>query len=170
MDFWYAITLFGEPELWAIICIILAVSYFVLRYGFWKKSEKHLVYKRFLTLLFVSLFVSLLLAAGLKVVFSVERPCISCVGDVVDCNPYCPLDYSFPSGHAITIFTLFSSLYFVVRRRFTLFLFIVPVLIAVSRLFLGVHTLLDVTVGAMLGIVLTWIVFLVENRYLAYMK
>ena len=67
--------------------------------------------------------------------------------------------YSFPSGHTMNAGTLFGGI--AVRketsRGFRVLLFMIVVLIAFSRLFLGVHTLQDVLVGAAASILVMWL-------------
>lgn len=61
--------------------------------------------------------------------------------------------FSFPSGHAVQSFmaSTILSKYF---KRYTVYFFIVAVLIAFSRVYLGVHFISDVTAGAVVG----WII------------
>ncbi len=65
---------------------------------------------------------------------------------------------SFPSGHSQAAFTaaMFFALY--VRRRRAL-LFLAASLVALSRVYLGVHFLSDAIAGSMLGALIVWIVY-----------
>ena len=63
----------------------------------------------------------------------------------------CPKSLSFPSGHATNIFTgtlILSSIY----QRLRIPLIIIAILVAYSRIYVGVHYPLDVLVGGLLGI------------------
>jgi len=75
----------------------------------------------------------LAVAAGLalKSIYAIDRPC-SGAG--------CPADYSFPSLHAVTAFTLMIA--FLDKRSYPFFLFF-ALFVAFTRLHLGVHTFED---------------------------
>ncbi|MFQ6003136.1 MAG: phosphatase PAP2 family protein [Candidatus Zixiibacteriota bacterium] len=63
----------------------------------------------------------------------------------------CTNSYSFPSSHAMNIFTgciLLSSSY----RKIKTLLLIMAILVSYSRIYVGVHYPLDVLAGAILGI------------------
>lgn len=69
--------------------------------------------------------------------------------------------YSFPSGHSMNGATVFGGV--AVRKDMPKVLRIVMgaivVLIAFSRIFLGVHTPQDIIVGALAGLLVMWLVF-----------
>ncbi len=104
--------------------------------------------------------VILLLAVGLcdlinaqilKEYFARVRPCRAL--DNVNLLVHCGGGLSFPSNHAVNNFaaaTVLSS-YFK-RKRGVLFLF--AALVALSRVFVGVHYFADVTAGAIEGIII----------------
>jgi membrane-associated phospholipid phosphatase len=60
--------------------------------------------------------------------------------------------HSLPSGHAVIIFSAAGALS-ILYRRFSALFFSVAVLVAASRLVLGMHYLSDVVLGAYIGIV-----------------
>ncbi len=68
---------------------------------------------------------------------------------------------SFPSGHATLFFALATILYFYDRRTGLIF-FLFAILIAISRMVVGVHYPLDVLAGALLGMVISWVL----HRYI----
>jgi len=70
--------------------------------------------------------------------------------------------YSFPSGHAATSFACATVLALFAPRRRVLF-FLLATLIALSRLYNGVHYPTDVAAGALLG-VLTALLLLGASR------
>ena len=73
----------------------------------------------------------------------------------------CPIDYSFPSGHAATAFTAaFVLSYFDKKRRW--FYYIIAVLISFSRIYLGCHYFFDVVFGGLLGGSIAWITLKVK--------
>ncbi len=65
--------------------------------------------------------------------------------------------HSFPSGH-VGASTAFFAVLFIARRRIGLACFAIPILIALSRMYLGAHYLSDVVCAAVLGILCALIV------------
>lgn len=59
-------------------------------------------------------------------------------------------DYSFPSGHATIAFAA-ATVLSRIEPRWTIFLYVLALLISFSRIYLGVHYPLDVVSGAILG-------------------
>ncbi len=189
MDPWFAVTLVGSPELWAGIALALVVFYFVKGH----RLPERAALERFVVVFVVGLAATAALTAGLKTGLAVERPCAPCVGaggpDALTapgvplagpCNVSCPLDpmdYSFPSGHAATIFAAFAAGWFglnrrkgtkreLLRPRWYPLLIAVPLLVAASRVALGVHTVWDVAGGAVLGVLAIYVVTLLTKQYI----
>ena len=97
-------------------------------------------------------FISAILVQGMKIVFRIDRPWI------LDPN-FLPVEdavagaggYSFPSGHTQSAFAIYGSLALMIKNKgWRAALFLLPVLIGFSRMYLGVHTLLDVGVSMVL--------------------
>jgi membrane-associated phospholipid phosphatase len=145
-EFWYVFTALAEPWFLLFLITILFVIYFIMQR---RKSEHRFAYKRFLTLFLISMAITYSSIIMLKMYIPVPRACVPCPG--AGCNPYCPDDSSFPSGHSAMGFALFTSIYLAVGKKKLLPVFILPLLIAYSRLALGVHTLPDVVAGSVLG-------------------
>lgn len=60
---------------------------------------------------------------------------------------------SFPSGHTLAAFALYTALCFYFQSHKWAFLWLVPaVLVGISRMYLGQHFLEDVVFGAILGV------------------
>ena len=73
---------------------------------------------------------------------------------------------SFPSGHTQTAAALFGSIAIRARRAGTAFAAaLVVVLVALSRLYLGVHWPKDVLVGAVLGLLCAVLVYLLFSNF-----
>jgi len=160
MDFWYLVTSIGEPQVWAASAAILLLSYFIFR----KKlsSEKRKLFRKVLYIYIPGVLVSLLIVLLMKSLITIERPCIPCVIATNNCNQYCDIDNSFPSGHTTAMFAVVTSLYLALRRKQLLPLYIIALYVAASRYFLGVHWPADLIGGAVLGITIPaifWIVY-----------
>jgi undecaprenyl-diphosphatase len=75
-----------------------------------------------------------------------------------------PHDASFPSGHAATSFAAATMLVFAFPRLAPL-LYLLAAAVAFSRVYVGVHYPLDVIGGAVLGVVVAFVLrFLVSRR------
>ena len=65
-----------------------------------------------------------------------------------------PADASFPSGHSGASFAAATAIFPWVPRRYGVPLLILAALIALSRLYVGVHFPTDVLAGTVIGILL----------------
>ncbi len=93
-----------------------------------------------------SLIVTGLAAFALKLFFQQDRPCVLLDGLVA-----CPPDFGMPSIHAALAGTFFMAS--LGTRWAALLVFPLALLIAYSRIFLGVHTLDQVVAGFALAVV-----------------
>ena len=161
---WYIVTLLGSPELWSIFAALLFGAYI----GFRTSSIGVRRGERASDLLFVlvpTLLLTFVVVVLLKGYLAVPRACLPCMTELVGCNPYCPLDASMPSGHAATAFAGFTVVWlFRDRMKQWLLIYIFPVLVAVSRIMLGVHTWADVLAGAFLGMGISLLVWEIDKR------
>ncbi len=71
---------------------------------------------------------------------------------------YKPTDSSFPANSMAATFAIAAAV-FGVNRRVGAVMYIVAAIYAFSRVYAGVHYPLDVTAGALIGIVVAWLVF-----------
>lgn len=99
-----------------------------------------------------------------KHVIGRARPDIA--GDILR---YTGGSYAFPSGHATLVFVAATILAGkTTERGFHALLYTLAVLIAFSRVYLGVHYLTDVLAGAVLGLIIGRLVLRYQDRILAY--
>ncbi|MBN2330322.1 MAG: phosphatase PAP2 family protein [Candidatus Aenigmarchaeota archaeon] len=162
---WVMITLLGSPLLSTAFVICLTGIYFLLgiRHPMGKEAAGYRrLLKKYLLLIIPALAISMLGSELLKLAFMVPRPCIMCPAP--GCNPYCPITFSFPSGHAATSTGIVTALYLLLRRRRYLPLFILPLLVAASRIILDVHTVTDVAAGLIFGFLITMLVWRYRKR------
>ncbi len=111
-------------------------------------------------------FASGMLVQVLKITFRVGRPWLldstfRPVPSALDSAS----GYSFPSGHTQSSSTLFTSLVLRIRRRWFSALSVVVILgVMMSRMYLGVHTPLDVCTSLVISVTLSVVVSRVMDR------
>ncbi len=71
---------------------------------------------------------------------------------------------SFPSGHAAFFFALSTVIYFYNKKTGILFL-IASSLIAISRIFCGIHWPSDILTGTLIGVFSGWLVMRIFKKY-----
>ena len=65
------------------------------------------------------------------------------------------MDYSFPSGHTI----IATSMSYVLAKEYNKYiLMIIPVIVALTRLYMGVHYPSDVMGGFLIGLIIAYLV------------
>ncbi len=103
-------------------------------------------------------FAGTLLNQFLKLWFRVPRPwVIDPEFTIVEQARAAATGYSFPSGHSTSAVGTFGSLAVVTRNRCLRILFVaIAVLVPFSRMYLGVHTPMDVLVGSGLALILVF--------------
>ena len=160
--FWAAITELGDPYYWIYFSMAIFFGYLFIRLVFKKRDERM---KRLLSVYAPSMVVVFFIVLAIKMALPVPRPCIPCIEPWMSaCNTHCLTDPSFPSGHTAAVFTAFTSLFLVFRDKRMLIVFIVPALVAYSRVALGVHTFLDIVGGALIACSITFLVWFLQKR------
>ncbi|MEM2908951.1 MAG: phosphatase PAP2 family protein [Candidatus Bilamarchaeaceae archaeon] len=105
---------------------------------------------------FLAIAVALASGFAIKNVYAIERPCVGLSLD------YCPSSYSFPSLHAIVVFTLMIG--FLNKPSFILY-FVFALLISFSRLLLGVHAFRDIAAALPVAIIVYYVVDVIWVNY-----
>lgn len=156
--FWSFITFFGE-EMFMII--LLPILYWI-------------VDKKAAIIIATSSIVNMAINGAIKDIAQIERPFMDPDNGVrfvsVD-NLFVSTEglrgtYSFPSGHSqLSAAIAFSSAFYVKNKKFWIFASIMAVLVALSRVYLGVHWPLDVLVGCLLGLVFAYLSYKLFTKF-----
>lgn len=95
-----------------------------------------------------------------KNVFERYRPCHNLeIQDMVHLvNNKCGGKYGFVSSHSANVFALATIIGLLFSRGVLIFMFAWATLVAYSRVYLGVHYPLDVFVGAIVGVLLAFLI------------
>ena len=80
-----------------------------------------------------------------------------------------PKDYSFPSGHTAVSFCASTVLTYFYKKK-AIPAIIVTIIIALSRLYIGVHYPTDVLLGAIIGVVIGVGSIFISNYFLSIIK
>ena len=145
--FFYNVSLTGYP---IFLFLFIAFGYF-----FWSPQR----FSRVAMLLFISAVIN----SFLKDLFQDPRPDIELMLD-----PRTGTSYGWPSGHAQIAVTLWCLLAYELKNKFiSLGAIIFILLVAFSRMYLGVHDLGDVAAGLLIGglILLFWHYAVVNKVY-----
>lgn len=129
------------------------------------KGQKEKIKLLFLAF-FAALFARYAIASPLHHLFIRPRPFVDHV--VNQLIPYDAAKSSFPSGHACFFFGLSTIIYFW-NRPLGIIFYIFSFIISIARIYAGVHYLVDVLAGALIGIFSGWLVWQFK-RYLKFAK
>ncbi len=142
--FFHTITWLGNPALWALLVAFI----------YWSGEEKKSFFLAF----------SLLLAGAITAVLKplIARPRPSGAGYNVLVREG---GYSFPSGHATVISNVFGYYYEKFKKHSQMVGALVVLLVMLSRIYLGVHYLLDVVFGGVIGFAIGRAVHFFEQNY-----
>ena len=142
------LTYLGDAGLfWIILAIILLFIKKTRKCGF---------------LMLISMALGLIIGNGiLKNLVARSRPCWIDTGMQLLINN--PTDYSFPSGHTLASFES-AVMIFLHNKKLGIISLILAVLIAFSRMYLFVHFPTDILGGAILGILISIIVYKIAQK------
>lgn len=149
--FFYYITYIGDGIIYLIVLIPLLIIR--IRYAIYG---------------LISYIISGLIAQILKRIFNTPRPKLL----LQDVNLYFVngvdvySNYSFPSGHAVSAFSLLLLLSIITPRKFLgVFFFLVALFTALSRVYLAQHFFIDVYLGSLIGVIITIIVVIKFDEF-----
>lgn len=156
----HALSFTGATSLmWVMVVLIVFV------WEFYVRNNKYVFLAQF-SKFAITLAISIIVAGGtanflLKPIFQRIRPYVAQNVSA----PYCPRDYSFPSGHATVAFAgaYILSKFDHDRRRRVLYL-LLAVGVSYSRIYLLCHYLGDVLAGALYGVMAAAIVYEVVHQ------
>ena len=152
----------GAPELWMVLSALVFGAYMGYK---GRKGRSKKVVSKFLFVLLPTLILTFILVISLKGALDVPRQCTPCITELIGCNPHCPLDSSLPSGHSATAFAGFASIWIALgMKRKQAPILVLPLLVAISRVALGVHTWIDIISGSLLGLAVTFAVWEIDKR------
>ena len=143
-DFFFnMISFLGEQY---VYIVVLGIIY----YAYDKKLGEYLAF----TLFFTGLFNN-----TLKLVVNAQRPYEKYPDRATNLRPGTSTGHSFPSGHTqnFTAF-LFAEGFYVKKARFFVIASVLAALMAISRMYLGVHFLEDVLASILLGILTAYVI------------
>ena len=141
------ITMFGEE---AILIPLIAVIY----WAFNKKMGEYIAYAS---------LTSVLVNGAIKDIFKAKRP----IGEpgIRSLRVETATGYSFPSGHTQGTASFWSAIAIYLKNNYMYVISaLIIVLVAISRLYLGVHYPKDVLFGAIFGILTSFITYKLFNK------
>ena len=141
------ITMFGEE---AILIPLIAVIY----WAFNKKMGEYIAYAS---------LTSVLVNGAIKDIFKAKRP----IGEpgIRSLKVETATGYSFPSGHTQGTASFWGAIAIYLKKNYMYGISgLIIVLVAISRLYLGVHYPKDVLFGAIFGIITSFITYKLFNK------
>jgi len=109
-------------------------------------------------------FLGTILSQFMKLWFRIPRPWFKEPGIAMEAATVDAGGYSFPSGHSQCAVGTYGSLALTTKNKVVRYASVaIAVLVPISRMYVGVHTPLDVGIGALIGLVLILVVYPLIN-------
>ncbi|GAB6169347.1 phosphatase PAP2 family protein [Clostridium carnis] len=123
--------------------------------------------RKFGVILGISFLITLIIGEGvLKNLIGRERPFITYGYEIIGNKPN---SFSFPSASAALSFTMFGVFLFN-KNRYNLVIGVFALIVAISRIYLGVHYFSDVLGGIILGFLSSYFVNKLIRKYMMIPK
>jgi membrane-associated phospholipid phosphatase len=150
MNFFYNIaSLFGEQ---IVLIAVVATIYWCVN----KRLGEYIAF---------STMSSIAINSIIKNIFMAKRP-FELDPEIKNLREATATGRSFPSGHTQSAATVFTSLYLAIRKNYLLWVaIIVTIIVALSRINLGVHFVTDVIVGGIVGTLIAIGMYYLFNRF-----
>lgn len=146
------IFIFGAKYLYVVIVALAGVSFLMLPRN---------VQKRMIFLACIALPLAYLIAVAAGHLYYDPRPFV--VGHFVPLVPHDP-DNGFPSDHALLASSV-AALFYPFRRKLSIGFFALAILVAISRVYVGVHHAVDVIGSFAIVFIATGAAWFVLKRY-----
>lgn len=158
----YIMPFVREPTFWVPFYLFLALLVF---FNFGAKGWVWVLFA--IALAMISDYTSSTIIKGL---FPRLRPCRdpSIAEHIRFIVSYCPMSSSFVSSHAVNHFAISTFIFVTFKNAISpkwAFIFIWAVLICYAQVYVGVHFPLDVTAGAVVGIIIGYLLSALFNRF-----
>ncbi|MBQ6840172.1 MAG: phosphatase PAP2 family protein [Oscillospiraceae bacterium] len=158
-EFMLAITYFGDEIAFLVTALIL----------FWCVDKRHGYY-----ILAVG-FIGTLANQFMKLWFRIPRPWVKDPNfTILEQAREAASGYSFPSGHSQSAVGTFGGIAYITKNKVVrIIAIIIAVLVPISRMYVGVHTPMDVLVASLMALVLIVVlrpvIFESEGKYIPYL-
>jgi undecaprenyl-diphosphatase len=141
-----------------LIILIIIVSIFML----WKYKKRYFYFN--ICTFFIILLISTIINYICKSLCARERP-ITCLG-ITNVHTILEkkLHNSFPSGHTQIAFSICTFMIMIIKKYRLLYI-VATIFISLERIYVGSHFPLDVIFGALLGILITYLILIIINFF-----
>jgi len=141
-EFMLLVTRFGEETLFLVAALTIL----------WCSDKRRSYY------LLAVVFLGLIGNQFLKLAFRIPRPWVVDKNfTILEQAREAATGYSFPSGHTQTAVGTFGSIAYTTKNKLVKYLCVaICILVPISRMYIGVHTPLDVTVAAAIAVLLIY--------------